>query len=97
MMMYSPAHDTARGHRPPAQDQLLMQLLSMLHTPPQGTEYGLVERNACRLALGITGFELDSVIRRGRQRGLIDTQSAYDRIALTPRGLQKLRSSGHHI
>lgn len=93
MMMYSPASTPVQDHRPLAQDQLLMRLLMVLHAPPQGTEYGLVERNACRLALGISGFELDAVIRRGRQRGLIDTQSAFDRIGLTPRGQQKLLSA----
>ncbi|MCW0181016.1 MAG: hypothetical protein OJI70_04520 [Zavarzinia sp.] len=93
MTMYSPAFPATQAYRPLAEDQMLMRLLSVLRYPPQGTEYGLVERNACRLALGITGFELDAVIRRGRQRGLVDTQSAYDRVALTPRGLQKLLSA----
>ncbi|WP_133251628.1 hypothetical protein [Zavarzinia aquatilis] len=97
MTMYSPAFIPLQEQKPLAQDQMLLRLLTVLRHPPAGTEYGLVERNTCRLALGITGFELDSVIRRGRQRGYLDTHSAYDRIGLTPRGLQKLQSTAAYM
>lgn len=90
-MSYTPAFTPVTAFAPLPRERLLISLLSVLNQPPRGTEYGLVERSACRLALGLTDQELDTVVRLARQRGYVDSQPTFDRIAITARGLAKLQ------
>lgn len=87
--LFSPA-SSLPVPRPAALDRKLAELLMVLSRRAQEFDFGLVPRNTCRLDLGMDGFELDAVLRRARQRGLIDTGLAYDHVALTRRGVEML-------
>ncbi|MCF4164296.1 hypothetical protein L2U69_01380 [Zavarzinia compransoris] len=93
--LFSPATDLPVA-RPAALDRRLTELLLVLQRRGQGADFGLVPRNTCRVDMGMDGFELDALLRRARQRGLVDTGLAYDHVALTRRGADML-AAGHRF
>ncbi|TDP45011.1 hypothetical protein [Zavarzinia compransoris] len=75
---------------PQAQDRQIGELLMVLQRLSETADFGLVDREASRLELGVSSLEFEALVRRTRQRGYIDTQLAYGRLSLTLRGREKL-------
>ncbi|MDD3445781.1 MAG: hypothetical protein PHS60_10250 [Zavarzinia sp.] len=76
-------------------ERQLLDLLRVLRDRGAKADFGLVPRNTCRLDLGMDGFELDALLRRARQLGLVDVGQAYDHVVITQRGIERLGQGFH--
>ncbi|MFA5119878.1 hypothetical protein [Zavarzinia sp.] len=77
---------------PTYRERQLVDLLLALNRPANRDRYGFLQRDTARIELGLSELEMDVLLRTARQRGLIETQSGYDQLSLTPRALQKIAS-----
>lgn len=90
---FIPVTGTTGRHK--VADRQLYDLLRVLQSRGAQADFGLVPRNTCRLDLGLDGFELDALLRRARQLGLVDTAQAYDHVVITQRGIERLGRGFH--